>query len=110
MTLNPNGAKLSLPQVAVVGAFRFVTFPPDSGRNYPFGIADLLCLSTTQAQPYLSTEIVNNGNGVRFQMDVSDGDVGTQVKVDQVIPTDDKYYEGVVELIKFIDSLRKQKS
>ena len=28
----------------------------------------------------------------------------------EFIPTDAKYYEGVVELIKFIDSLRKQKS
>ena len=28
----------------------------------------------------------------------------------EFIPTDAKYYEGVVELIKFVDSLRKQKS
>jgi phosphonate transport system substrate-binding protein len=34
----------------------------------------------------------------------------SDAKDKEFIPADAKYYEGVVELIKFIDSLRKQKS
>jgi phosphonate transport system substrate-binding protein len=34
----------------------------------------------------------------------------SDAKDKEFIPADAKYYEGVVELIKFVDSLRKQKS